>query len=98
MPMLIALARLALVAVFAMAGISKLLNRDGSRTAMRDFGVPAPLIPGGAWLLPLLELACAAGLLIPMVARAAATATFALLLLFIVGIVISLARGRRPNC
>lgn len=37
------IARLVLVAVFALAAITKLLDRDGSRQAVAAFGVPPAL-------------------------------------------------------
>ena len=49
--------------VFAVAGVAKLYDRAGSRRAVIDFGVPAPLAAPLAILLPLAELAVAATLL-----------------------------------
>jgi uncharacterized membrane protein YphA (DoxX/SURF4 family) len=42
------LARLLLASVFIVAGAAKLADREGSRRALADFGVPTPL----AVLLP----------------------------------------------
>lgn len=53
-------ARLALVALFATAGLAKLADLDGSRRAVADFGVLARFL---GTLLPALELAVAAALL-----------------------------------
>ena len=49
--------RMLLAAVFAVAGIAKLRDLDGSRGAMRDFGVPANLAGPAGVLLPVAELA-----------------------------------------
>jgi uncharacterized membrane protein YphA (DoxX/SURF4 family) len=52
-------ARLLLALVFAVAGVAKLADREGSRRAIVDFGVPSALAaPLG--LLSLAELAVAA--------------------------------------
>jgi uncharacterized membrane protein YphA (DoxX/SURF4 family) len=55
-------ARLLLAAVFATAGVAKLADREGSRRAITDFGVPPSLAAALAVLLPLCELAVAAAL------------------------------------
>ena len=56
------IARLLVAAVFILAGVAKLADRQGSRQAIIDFGVPSALAaPLG--LLPLAELAVAATLL-----------------------------------
>jgi peroxiredoxin/uncharacterized membrane protein YphA (DoxX/SURF4 family) len=86
------IARLLLACVFALAGIAKLLDRDGSRKAAAGFGVPDRLAGVVGILLPLAELATAVALL------PAATAALALLLLFVVAIAANLARGRQPDC
>ncbi|HEY8745519.1 MAG TPA: MauE/DoxX family redox-associated membrane protein [Chloroflexota bacterium] len=91
-------ARLLLAAVFAVAGIAKLLDRSGSRQAMRDFGVPERLTAPAGLLLPLGELAVAVLLVPARTAWVAAVAALALLALFIGGIGLTLARGRRPDC
>ena len=57
------LARLLLALVFAAAGAAKLADREGSRRAIVDFGVPAALAAPLGLLLPLAELAVAATLL-----------------------------------
>ena len=90
--------RLLLAAVFATAGVGKLLDRDGSLRALRDFGVPERLAPAGAVALPIAELAVAVGLLFPPSARWAAVAGTILLLLFIAGIAAALRRGEAPDC
>jgi uncharacterized membrane protein YphA (DoxX/SURF4 family) len=96
--MLLLLARLALAAIFAVAGVAKLLDREGTRETLVQFGLPSRLAPGAAFALPAVELV-AAGLLVPAAtARAGAVLALALLLVFLVAIGRSLARGEQPDC
>ena len=92
------IARLLLAAVFVVAGLAKLADRSGSRQALRDFGVPAPLATPLGILLPLAELAVAVALVPTASAWWGAIAALALLLLFVSGISYNLARGRTPDC
>jgi uncharacterized membrane protein YphA (DoxX/SURF4 family)/peroxiredoxin len=90
--------RVALAAVFAMAGTAKLLDGPGTRRSLSEFGVPSRALPVAALLLPLLELATAVALIPPGTARWGALAALALLLGFIGGIANALARGEAPDC
>jgi peroxiredoxin len=92
------MARLLLAGVFALAGAAKLVDRAGSRQAMIDFGVSMPLAAPLGILLPLAELAVAAALMPAGTAWAGAVGAVALLLLFVVGISVNLAQGRKPDC
>jgi methylamine dehydrogenase accessory protein MauD len=92
------IARLLLVGLFAVAGIAKLADRAGSRQAIVDFGLPVRLATPLGILLPLCELAVAAALIPTATAWWGAVGALALLLLFIVGISINLARGHKPDC
>jgi peroxiredoxin len=92
------LARVVLAAVFAVAGIAKLFDLAGSRKSLRDFGVPDALARPFALLLPLAELICAGALLLDSTAWWGANGVAVLFILFIAGISISLARGRKPDC
>jgi peroxiredoxin/uncharacterized membrane protein YphA (DoxX/SURF4 family) len=91
-------ARLLLAAVFAIAGIAKLADRVGASRSMRDFGVPAALAGPAAALLPMIELMCAIALLPAGSAWWGALGVLLLLVLFILGITVSLARGHAPDC
>jgi uncharacterized membrane protein YphA (DoxX/SURF4 family)/thiol-disulfide isomerase/thioredoxin len=91
-------ARLALAAVFAVAGLAKLADRAGSIDAARSFGVPSRAAGPVAILLPVAELVVAALLLLPATARAGAAAALAMLSVFALAIVGNLSRGRRPDC
>lgn len=91
-------ARLMLAAVFVVAGVAKLADREGSRRAVADFGVPAVLAAPLGILLPLAELTVAAALIPTATAVWGAVGALALLLLFAAGIGANLARGRTPDC
>jgi uncharacterized membrane protein YphA (DoxX/SURF4 family) len=88
-------ARVFLALVFATAGVAKLADREGSRQAITDFGVPSALAAPLGLLLPLAELAVAASLLPGSTAWWGA---LGLLSVFVVDISINLARGRKPEC
>jgi hypothetical protein len=90
--------RLVLAAVFATAALAKLSDRAGGPDALRAFGVPARLARPFAVVLPVAELAVAATLLVPAIARWGALAALALLLGFCAAIVLSLRAGRTPPC
>ena len=91
-------ARLVLAAVFATAGLAKLNDREQSRHSIADFGVSEAFAAPIAALLPLTELAVAAGLLVDGGAGFAAAGALVLLLSFSVAIGANLARGRTPDC
>jgi peroxiredoxin len=91
-------ARLLLAMVFAVAGAAKLADRQGSRQAIVDFGVPSAIAASLGLLLPLAELAVAATLLPASTAWWGALGALALLSVFVVGISVNLARGRTPDC
>jgi uncharacterized membrane protein YphA (DoxX/SURF4 family)/thiol-disulfide isomerase/thioredoxin len=90
--------QLLLAAVFATAGVAKLLDRPGSRSALEGLGVPARVVPVAAWLLPLVELATAVALVVHPTARGGAIAALVLLLAFMGGIARAMSRGEAPDC
>jgi uncharacterized membrane protein YphA (DoxX/SURF4 family) len=92
------IARLVLAAVFILAGVAKLSDLKGSRKAITDFGLPAVLASPLGLLLPLAELGVGAALIPASTAWWGALGALGLLLLFVVGISINLARGRKPDC
>ncbi len=92
------IARLLLALVFAVAAVTKLADRVGSRQAIADFGLPAALATPLGILLPLAELAVAAALIPTSTAWWGAIGALALLLLFVTGIAVNLARGHKPDC
>ena len=92
------LARVVLAGVFAVAAFGKLADREGSRLAVRDFGVPARAAGSVGLALPVLEVAIAAGLLGVGTAPWAAVVAVALLLTFCVAIARLMRRGEEPEC
>src|SRR5437870_4671970 len=98
MDWLLLLARVVLGAVFLLAAVSKLADRQGSRHAVGDFGVPNWLRTPIALLLPFVELAVGVLLLSGAFTRLGVFAALALLILFTTAIAISLARGKTPDC
>lgn len=98
MALIVLIVRLALAAVFLVSSITKLMDRDGTKDAVGEFGVPITLVAPTAAILPFAELA-AAVLLVPG-ATALWGAVLGLLLLvgFSGGIAYNLARGNTPDC
>jgi hypothetical protein len=92
------LARLALAAVFAVAGAAKLADLDDARRTLRGFQVPGRLVAPLALLVGLAELATAAALVASATIIAGALAAVVLLGVFGAAIAIALARGRQVDC
>ena len=96
--MILLVARLLLAAVFALAAVGKLTDREGTRRSLAEFGVPNGFLAAAAIALPVVELA-AAGLLIPAAtARLGGLLALALLLIFSAVVGRALARDERPDC
>lgn len=91
-------ARLLLAAVFLLAGVAKLSDRIGSSKALHEFGLPLGLAQPLSLLLSLGEIAVAVALLPVALAWYGSCAALALLGIFVLGISVSLIRGRRPDC
>jgi thiol-disulfide isomerase/thioredoxin len=98
MHLIIVLLRVALSAIFGIAGVTKLLDQRGTRDAVKNFGSPQALAPALSLVLPIAELAIAAGLLFAGTAGASALAALLVLGLFVVAISVSLASGRTHDC
>jgi thiol-disulfide isomerase/thioredoxin len=90
--------RLALSAVFVVAGVAKLADGPGTRRAVAEFTGTNALAQQIAAVLPLAELLVAALLLPATTAVAGAAGALTLLALFTVAMAVNLARGRTPNC
>ncbi len=90
--------RIVLAAVFAVAGLAKLLGAAGSRGALEGFGVPRRAARLAGTVLPVAELAITAGLLVPASAWWSALAAAGLLAVFMAAIGVSMARGAAPDC
>lgn len=98
MEIFLLLIRLFLVAIFALAGIGKLLDLDGSENAIKDFGVPDILAKPFSVLLPVAEIFIAILLLFAQTSWLGAIGGFLLLLTFIGGMLFQMAKGNAPNC
>ena len=92
------LARLLLAAVFVVAGLAKLADREGSREALVGFGVPEPLARPFGVVLPAAELVVAVALIPVAWAWWGAVGAAVLLALFVAGIARSMIRGDAPDC
>jgi len=90
--------RLVLVAVFGLAAVTKLLDRNGLRRALAEFGIPERFTAAGALLVPLAEAAVAAALLVRPWVRLGAAGALTLLVAFSVVVAWNLAAGRRTEC
>jgi peroxiredoxin/uncharacterized membrane protein YphA (DoxX/SURF4 family) len=90
--------RLILFAVFAVAGIGKLLDIKGAIKATENFGVPKVLAKVIGNALPFLELLLAFGLLFETTSRFAAIGLTSLLAVFIGGMLNQMRLGNAPEC
>ena len=98
MDIVVLFARVVLALVFFVAGAAKLADRAGSRQALIDFGVPARLATPLGRLLPLTELAVTVALIPAATAWWGALSALVVLLVFVAGIALNLARGKKPEC
>lgn len=90
--------RFVLAGVFGLAAVAKLADLSGSWSAVAGFGVPASLARVLGALLPFVELAVAAALILSSTARFGALGAAVLLGTFVVAIARSLGRGEAPDC
>jgi uncharacterized membrane protein YphA (DoxX/SURF4 family)/thiol-disulfide isomerase/thioredoxin len=90
--------RIVLAVVFAAAGVGKLLDLEGSRRAMQDFGVPERAAPAVGLALPIAELAAAVLLIFAPTAQVGAILAALLLAGFMLGIWNALRKGQQPDC
>jgi uncharacterized membrane protein YphA (DoxX/SURF4 family) len=90
--------RVALAAVFLVAGVAKLAARAGAERAITDFGIPGAVAPLLGLALPLVEISVVILLLAARTAWWAAVLALTLLVGFILAIGLNLTRGRRTQC
>jgi len=90
--------RLLLAVVFAVAALSKLADREGTRRTIVAFGAAEPAAAALALVVPIAELAVAVLLLPATTALAGAVGAVGLLVLFSAAIAWNLAQGREPEC
>lgn len=98
MDVILLLARILLAVIFGVAGGAKLADPAGSRKALTGFGVPESFAIPLGWALPILEIVVALLLLPLSTAWFGGIGALALLLVFLVGIGVNLARGNAPDC
>jgi hypothetical protein len=92
------LARVLLAGVFLVAGVAKLRDLASFADTLAGFGTRGSLVPALSVLLPALECAVAAALLVPVTSSAGAVGALALLVLFSVAVGVVLVRGRTADC
>ncbi len=98
MEILLLIIRLFLFGIFALAGIGKLLDLEGSEKAVKSFGVPEVLAKPASILLPLAEIGIAILLLFVQTSWFGAIGGFSLLLVFIGGMLWQMKQGNAPDC
>lgn len=98
MEVVLLLIRIFLFAVFAAAGIGKLLDLQGSEKAVKEFGVPEDFAKPLSIALPVAELLIAVLLLPVSTAWLGAIGAFLLLAVFIGGMIWQMAKGNAPDC
>lgn len=98
MDIILLLIRIFLFAVFAVAGIGKLLDLQGSEKAVKDFGAPPDLAKPLAIALPFAEIVFAVCLLFVGTSWLGAVGALLLLLTFIGGMIVQMAQGNAPDC
>lgn len=90
--------RLVLFVILAVAGIAKLLDREGSEKAVAAFGTPEPFIKTFAVLIPIAELIFAFCLLFVTYSWIGAAGALLLMVTFIGGMLIQMIKGEAPDC
>jgi uncharacterized membrane protein YphA (DoxX/SURF4 family) len=94
MGLFLLIVRSLIAATFFIAGITKVADLKGTREGIRDFGVPSWATGTVGFLLSVADLVVAALLLPRSTILWGSSGALILLLLFIVGIMVNLARGR----
>ena len=98
MEIVLLLIRLVLFAVFALAGIGKLLDLKGSEQAVKDFGTPEEFAKTFAIAIPFAEIIFAFCFLFVSTSWVGALGGFILLLSFTGGMVWQMSQGNAPDC
>lgn len=98
MEVLFLVLRLALTGVFGVAAFGKLIDREGSKKALNDFGVPKVLVPAFIYLLPSAEILVGVSLLFVEVSWFGAIGAASLFALFTGGMIYQYAKGNAPDC
>jgi thiol-disulfide isomerase/thioredoxin/uncharacterized membrane protein YphA (DoxX/SURF4 family) len=90
--------RLILFGVFAVSGVTKLIDGEGTEKALRDFGMPAEFTRFFALALPLAEIVFAVSLLFVSMSWVGAAGALLLLATFTGGMAWQMWQGRAPDC
>lgn len=90
--------RLILFGVFAVAGVSKFLDPEGSKKTLRDFNTPEEFTGFFSVALPFAEIVFAVCLLFVTMSWVGALGCLILLLTFIGGMAWQMAQGKAPDC
>lgn len=98
MEVLLLLIRIFLFAIFAAAGIGKLLDLKGSEKAVKEFGTPDEFAKTFAIALPFAEIVFAVCFLFTDFSWFGALGALILLLTFIGGMIYQMAQGNAPDC
>jgi peroxiredoxin/uncharacterized membrane protein YphA (DoxX/SURF4 family) len=98
MEIILLLIRLFLFAVFAVAGVGKLLDLEGSKKSVIAFGTPEDLAKTFAVAIPFAEIVFAVCLLFVSTSWLGAIGVFLFLLIFIGGMISQLSKGNTPEC
>jgi len=98
MEIILLLIRLLLFAVFALAGIGKLLDLEGSEKALKAFGTPEEFAKTFAVALPFAEIVFAVCFLFTETSWLGAIGALILLLSFIGGMIWQISQGKAPDC
>ncbi len=98
MEIVLLIIRLILFGVFAVAGISKLLDPEGAKKAMRDFGTPEEFTGFFAIALPFAEIVFAVCLLFVSMSWVGSAGALLLLTTFIGGMIWQIVQGNKVDC
>ncbi len=98
MEALLLIFRLTLFGIFAVAGVGKLLDRDGSEKAVKAFGTPDPFVKTFALLIPIAEIIFGFCFLFVSFSWIGAAGALLLLLTFIGGMLVQMIKGEAPDC
>lgn len=90
--------RLILFAVLAVAGVSKLLDPEGAKKALRDFGTPDEFAGFFAVALPFAEIVFGVCLLFVSTSWVGAAGALVLMVTFTGGMMWQISQGKAPDC
>jgi len=90
--------RLVLFGILVVAGIGKLLDREGSEKAIKAFGTPDVFVKSFAFLIPIAELIFAGCLLFTTYSWLGAAGALLLMVTFIGGMLVQMIKGEAPDC